>query len=79
MIRSSLIAALAAVFFSVLTIPPLRSPLFLRFSPEWYEWLLGFMERLATSGIIVASISWLHILLHWLDLRRKGVIRWSLD
>ncbi|UCD57752.1 MAG: hypothetical protein JSV16_01185 [Candidatus Hydrogenedentota bacterium] len=74
-----LIAALSAVFFSLLTVPSIRSPLFQQLPPEWYSWLSGFAERLATSAIVVATISWLHLLLHWLDLRRKGVIRWSLD
>jgi hypothetical protein len=74
-----LIAALAAVFFSVLTLPSSRSPIYLRLTPEWYEWLVGFLERLATSALVVATISWLHLLLHWLSLRRKGLILWSLD
>lgn len=74
-----LIAALAAIFFSLLTIPSIRSPIFLRLEPEWYTWLSGFLERLATSAIVVATISWLHLLLHWLSLRRRGLIRWSLD
>ena len=74
-----LIAALFAIFFSLLTVPSIRSPLFQRLAPEWFTWLSGFMERLATSSIVVATISWLNLLLHWLDLRRKGVIRWSLD
>jgi hypothetical protein len=74
-----LIAALAAIFFSVLTIPSNKSPIFQRLSPEWYMWLSGFLERLATSAIVVATISWLHLLLHWLSLRRKGLVSWSLD
>jgi hypothetical protein len=74
-----LIAALFAVLFSLLTVPSIRSPLFQRLAPEWFVWLSGFMERLATSAIVVATISWLNLLLHWLELRRRGVIRWSLD
>ena len=74
-----LIAILAAIFFSILSLPSSKSPIYLRLSPEWYEWLVGFLERLATSALVVATISWLHLLLHWLSLRRRGLIRWSLD
>jgi hypothetical protein len=74
-----LIAALFAVLFSLLTIPSIRSPLFQRLPTEWFTWLSGFMERLATSSIVVATISWLNLLLHWLELRRKGLVSWSLD
>ena len=74
-----LIAILSAIFFSILSLPSSKSPIYLRLSSEWYEWLVGFLERLATSALVVATISWLHLLLHRLSLRRKGLIRWSLD
>ncbi len=76
---AGLIAALFAAMFSLLTIPSARSLLFNWLSPEWFTWLSGFLERLATSAIVVATISWLNLLLYWLDLRQRGVVRWSLD
>ncbi len=76
---AGLIAALFAILFSLLTVPSIKSPLFQQLPPEWFTWLSGFLERLATSAIVVATISWLNLLLYWLDLRQRGVIRWSLD
>jgi len=71
-----LIASVVAILLLFCTLPPIIHLLFGHMAPEWQAWYKGVLERQASSAIVTATVSWLNVFLHWLDLRRKSGIRW---
>lgn len=74
-----LLAGLGALFFLILTLPPIAHWLLSGLPGEWPTFSKGFLDRLATSAIVTSTVALLNVVLHWLELRRKSVIRWSFD
>ena len=70
-----LIAFLASIFLLLLTIPPIRTGIFA--NGGWGLWTVGFLERLSTSAIVTATVSWLNVILYWFELRRQPTILWE--
>ena len=69
---------LAAAVLLVLTMPPLQEKFFtMAVNGAWGPWYLGLFERLATSALVTATVSWLNVMLYWFDLRRLAVIVWE--
>jgi len=70
-----LIAFLASVILLLLTIPPIKTGVFA--DGVWGPWIVGFLERLSTSAIVTATVSWLNVILYWFELRRQPTILWE--
>jgi hypothetical protein len=71
------LAAIVGLVLLVLALPPIANQIFASFSPDWQEYLKGFVDRLATSAIVTATVSLLNVFLFWLDFRRKPIINWN--
>lgn len=71
-----LLAGICAIFLLSIT-SPIISPFFLSEPNLWSVWLLSALERLNAAALITVTISWFEIILHWLDIKRQPIIRWT--
>jgi len=71
------VAFIASLILLIATVPPIQGFLGITNATEWGAWNLGFLERLSTSTIVTATVSWLNIILYWFDLRRQTAIVWE--
>jgi len=69
-------AFIVSVILLTMTFPGIRESLFVA-STVWTEWVMGFLERLSTSAIVTATVSWLNVVLYWFELRRQDVVVWE--
>lgn len=77
-----LVGSCAVVFgllMMVLTAPPIIAWLLRSFDPTWAIWTRGLLERLGSSAVVTATVSWLNLLFHWLDHSRRPAIKWALQ
>lgn len=70
------VAFIVSAILLTLTFPGIRSIIFPD-STRWTLWIIGFLERLSTSAIVTATVSWLNVLLYWFDLKRQNVVVWE--
>lgn len=70
------VAFITAVALLILTVPTVRDVIFPP-NGEWTSWTIGFLERLSTSAIVTATVSWLNVVLYWFELRRQATIIWE--
>jgi hypothetical protein len=77
-----LIAGLIALALLIITIPSINPAVmsFLAITDKsWQDWWNGSFARLSTSAIVTFTVTWSGILVHWLRIRRKAIIDWSVD
>ena len=60
-------------------VPFIQDLNFLKDHPDWCEFFKGLIERLGTSAVVTATISLLSIILFYLDIRQKPMVRWSIS
>jgi hypothetical protein len=72
-------AGILALFLLIVTMPPIENVITSGWSVEWYTYVKGFSDRLATSAIVTSTVSILTVLLYYFDIRRKSIIKWQFD
>ena len=70
------VAFVVSIILLTVTFPSIREFLFAD-NTVWSSWAIGFLERLSTSAIVTATVSWLNVILYWFELRRRDVIVWE--
>ncbi len=71
-----IVAFVVAAILLTMTFPSMRGHLFAA-NATWASWEVGFLERLSTSAIVTATVSWLNVILYWFELRRQDVVIWK--
>lgn len=74
-----LFTAITTIFVLFFTSPIGSLFVFNNVSTGWKVWLSGNLERISTAVLVTTIISWFEVILHWFDIRRKSIIRWSLE
>jgi hypothetical protein len=70
-------ASILAVILLVVTTPIAFSVIGLNSQNEWYSWTKGLLDRLATSAIFSAVISWVSVFLYYNELKaQNAIIKW---
>ncbi|MEW6222929.1 MAG: hypothetical protein AB1476_06505 [Candidatus Hadarchaeota archaeon] len=69
-------AFITAIALLILTVPIVKEAIFPP-NGEWTSWTIGFLERLSTSAIVTATVSWLNVILYWFELSRQATVIWE--
>jgi hypothetical protein len=76
-VKVGLFASIVALILLVVTTPFVVNFLTLNLDPDWLAWVKGTLDRLATSAIFTATVSFISVYLHWRQLRKSSTsIRW---
>lgn len=70
--------ALAVLLLSI-TSPIVSDYVFHDTLPQWRTWIAGNLERFTTAAMVAVTLLWFEVGMHWVDLRRRPVIRWELE
>lgn len=80
--RLFLLAGLLTAAALVLTMPGPAGLLFrdlLQVSPPWLQWSTETLGRLASAGLVVATMSLIDVYLHWRHLQSVAPVIWPLE
>lgn len=69
----------SALLLLVITLPPIETLFLGSLTVDWHDYWKGFLDRLGTSAFVTATISGLNVLLHYFEISRKSIIRWTFD
>jgi hypothetical protein len=74
-----LFAFFVAVCLLIVTSPVVSEHILPAADSKWRQWIAGNLERSTTAALITGTLLWFEVLLHWFDIKRRSIIRWSFD
>jgi hypothetical protein len=72
-------AFVVAACLLILTSPIVSEYILPAANSRWRPWIAGNLERSTTAALIAGTLLWFEVLLHWFDIRRRSIVRWSLE
>lgn len=74
--RAFVIGIIIFIIGLLVTIPDVAHLLFSNLTKEYYDWLEGYMSRIASAGFFAAIVAYLNLQLRAQELKREGAIIW---
>lgn len=74
-----IISLLTGIILLIMTIPPISAVLFEKLTTEWKTWVQNLLDQFTASALITATVSAITIIIHFLEIKKKGIIHWTLE
>jgi len=74
-----IISLLSGIILLIITIPPITAIIFDTLTAEWKTWVQNLLDQFTASALITATVSSLTIIVHFLEIKKKGIIHWTLE